>query len=602
MFKEIYTTLEKNFFNTLTKKLLGNILFVLMIQIAAMALFMHMHSNASEALTQLNLPPEVSAKVMDAVSGGYYLTLTFMLIASAAMIVMFIFFMYLIVKPIRRMAAIFMEMGKGGSDLSIEMPLLTYDEMRDLAHGYNLFMMKLRKLMLKIRMLSISIGVQSAQVVRNTNRTFEEVNNQTELSEQIFNVSTRSVESVQTVRGHSETISSAAQENLDKARKSKDEMETLTGNMDAISGMLGEFQSTVTNLTHKSETIKEIVSLIVDISDQTNLLALNAAIEAARAGEAGRGFAVVADEVRKLAERVKSATEEISGNINEMIGEVKHTSEQTTKINEYIVGTKAVVDDTSQSFLNMVTDFETTGYGLAEISSSMDEFTSNNSEIHNNITAIKDAAYLVNHMMQESQQNTNSLNTHIEEIQDNVAKFKIGMGHMETILDAAKTYKQQFEGILTDMSNQGVDVFDKNYRQIPDSFPTKYNTKYDGKVEKIFQPMYDKLVNMVNGSIFALCVDVNGYAPTHNSRFSGKCTGNKENDTIHSRDKRIFNDHAGIRAAKNTSDFLIQTYSRDTGEVINDISVPIYVKGQHWGALRVGFTPESIINEAKKII
>ncbi len=602
MIKELYTALEKNVFNTLTKKLLGNILFVVMIQLAAMALFIHMRADTAQAITSLGLSPEVTEKVIAASTDGFWLTLFFMFTAACALLVILAFFIFMIVKPIKKMAQIFKEIGEGGSDLSIEMPLLTYDEMRDLAYGYNLFMMKLRKLMLKIRMLSISIGVESAQVVRNTGKTFQEVNNQTELSEIIYNVSERSTNSVDTVRGHSSAISTAARENLEKAKKSKTEMEALTTNMDAISNMLGEFQSTVGNLTKKSETIRDIVSLIEDISDQTNLLALNAAIEAAIAGEAGRGFAVVADEVRKLAERVKSATEEISANINQMIGEVRHTSEQTDTINEYIVGTKQVVHNTSSSFMNMVTDFESTGHGIEEISSSLDEFTENNHEIHNNITAIKDAAYLVNHMMQESQQNTIALNNHIEDIQDNVAKFKIGMGHMENILDTAKSYKVRFETVLTDLAKQGVDVFDKGYKQISGTNPPKYNTKYDSKVEGVFQPMYDKIVSDVTGAIFSLCVDVNGYAPTHNSKYSAKLTGNTEKDTVSSRDKRIFNDHTGLRAAQNTSDFLIQTYTRDTGEVVNDISVPLFVNNKHWGALRIGFNPQAVIDAAKKII
>ncbi len=602
MFMKIYKALEKEVFNSLAKKLLGNILFVTTIQVIAIISFMSYKNNIIEKVSALNIDPALKQQIIEVCSHGYGLALSAMFLTILALFFILGFFYILIVHPIRRMALLFKEIGTGGNDLSTDMPLLTYDEMRDLAEGYNLFMLKLRKLILKIRMISISIGVESAQVVHNTNRTFVEVNNQTELSERIFEVSSRSTAAVESVRGHSTSISMAAEDNIAKAVNSKNEMEALTCNMDAISGMLGEFQNTVGNLTKNSETIRDIVSLIEDISDQTNLLALNAAIEAARAGEAGRGFAVVADEVRKLAERVKSATEEISSNINQMIGDVRHTSEQTEKINQYITDTKHVVDKTSSNFSNMVHDFEQTGHGIQEITASLDGFTDNNVEIHSNITAIKDAAYLVDHMMQESQKNTITLNAHIEDIQDNVAKFKIGMGEMEKILGIAENYKAKFEEILADLASKNVDVFDKQYRQIPNSFPAKYNTKYDSKVESLFQPLYDKALSEQSGIIFALCVDTNGYAPTHNRRFSAKPTGNREQDTIHSRDKRIFNDHTGLRAAKNTQTFLIQTYSRDTGEVVNDISMPIIVNGKHWGAFRIGFDPKTIIESAKKVL
>ncbi|MGE4266428.1 MAG: methyl-accepting chemotaxis protein [Deferribacterales bacterium] len=602
MFMQIYKSLEKSFFNTIARKLLGNILFVTSIQAIAIFSFMHYKNNIIEKITLMDIEPVLKQQILDACTHGFGTALFLMVLTIVALFFILAFFYILIVHPIKRMALLFKEMGMGGNDLSTDMPLLTYDEMRDLAEGYNLFMMKLRKLILKIRMISISIGVESAQVVHNTDRTFVEVNNQTELSERIYEVSSRSTDAVETVRGHSSSISQAAEDNIAKAVSSKNEMETLTCNMDAISGMLGEFQQTVGNLTKNSETIREIVSLIEDISDQTNLLALNAAIEAARAGEAGRGFAVVADEVRKLAERVKSATEEISSNINQMIGEVRHTSDQTNKINQYINETKNVVDKTSTNFATMVQDFEQTGHGIQEITASLDSFTDNNVEIHTNITAIKDAAYLVDHMMHESHKNTLTLNSHIEDIQDNVAKFKIGMGEMEKILQLGETYKAKFESVLKELADKGIDIFDKQYKQIPNVFPAKYSTKYDSKVESLFQPLYDKVLTEQSGIIFALCVDVNGYAPTHNRKYSAKPTGNKEADTAHSRDKRIFNDHTGLRAAQSTQPFLIQTYSRDTGEVINDISMPIVVSNKHWGAFRIGFDPHSIIESAKKVL
>ncbi len=84
---------------------------------------------------------------------------------------------------------------------------------------------------------------------------------------------------------------------------------------------------------------------------------------------------------------------------------------------------------------------------------------------------------------------------------------------------------------------------------------------------------------------------MNGYAPTHNSKFSQPLTGDHEVDLLASRDKRMFNDPAGGRAARNRETFLLQTYMRDTGEVLSDLSLPILVDGKHWGGLRVGFDP-----------
>ena len=97
-----------------------------------------------------------------------------------------------------------------------------------------------------------------------------------------------------------------------------------------------------------------------------------------------------------------------------------------------------------------------------------------------------------------------------------------------------------------------------------------------------------------------LCVDANGYAGTHNKRFSQPLTGDYEHDLLHSRDKRIFDDPTGIRCARNTNPFLLQTYARDTGEVLSDLALPIYVDDRHWGNVRLGFNPQVLLDEDKE--
>ena len=89
--------------------------------------------------------------------------------------------------------------------------------------------------------------------------------------------------------------------------------------------------------------------------------------------------------------------------------------------------------------------------------------------------------------------------------------------------------------------------------------------------------------------MYALAVDNKGYAPAHNKIFSKAPTGVYEKDLAGCRNKRIFDDPVGQKLARNTLPCLFQTYLRDTGEVINDLSMPVTVNGRHWGAVRVGF-------------
>ena len=108
-----------------------------------------------------------------------------------------------------------------------------------------------------------------------------------------------------------------------------------------------------------------------------------------------------------------------------------------------------------------------------------------------------------------------------------------------------------------------------------------------------------EMVADLKGTTYCLCVDVNGYAGTHNSRFSQPLSGDYGTDLINSRDKRIFDDPTGKRSARNTNPFLLQTYARDTGEVMSDLALPIFVKERHWGAVRLGFDPVILLAQDK---
>ena len=147
------------------------------------------------------------------------------------------------------------------------------------------------------------------------------------------------------------------------------------------------------------------------------------------------------------------------------------------------------------------------------------------------------------------------------------------------------------------MVTRGNEVFDQQYRPVPGTSPQKFKTSYDDEFARVMQPLCDRLSESVRGGIFAICVDANGYAPTHNSKYSHPPVGKPEIDVAASRDKRIFDDPTGLRAARNSQPFLLQTYVRDTGELLNDLSMPVRVQGRHWGALRVGFDPKGLMGE-----
>ena len=132
-------------------------------------------------------------------------------------------------------------------------------------------------------------------------------------------------------------------------------------------------------------------------------------------------------------------------------------------------------------------------------------------------------------------------------------------------------------------------MFDRNYKAIPNTNPAKHSTQFDDFTDQVLPEVQEALLVALPQLVYAGAVDNNGYFPTHNKKFSQPLTGDYDVDLVNNRTKRIFSDRTGKRCGANTKPFLLQTYKRDTGEVMHDLSVPIYVNGRHWGGFRVGY-------------
>ena len=146
-----------------------------------------------------------------------------------------------------------------------------------------------------------------------------------------------------------------------------------------------------------------------------------------------------------------------------------------------------------------------------------------------------------------------------------------------------------FEQSISDKTISREQLFNFSYQKIANTNPQKYQTSFDRFTDKVLPNIQEPLLNQHAEMIYAGAVDVNGYFPTHNKCFSKPLTGNYEQDMANNRTKRIFDDPTGSRCGSNKLKFLLQTYKRDTGEIMHDVSSPIFVNGQHWGGFRIGF-------------
>lgn len=134
-------------------------------------------------------------------------------------------------------------------------------------------------------------------------------------------------------------------------------------------------------------------------------------------------------------------------------------------------------------------------------------------------------------------------------------------------------------------------LFSALYYPIANTHPPKFNTDWDRLSDRDVLPLEEATLSRSPAIVFAVLVDRNGYLPTHNQRFSQPLTGNTAVDLVNNRTKIMFMDRTGLAAARNTTAFLVQRYQRDTGESMADLSVPLFVRGLHFGAIRIGFRP-----------
>jgi HAMP domain-containing protein len=167
----------------------------------------------------------------------------------------------------------------------------------------------------------------------------------------------------------------------------------------------------------------------------------------------------------------------------------------------------------------------------------------------------------------------------------------------------ARQYGDLLESAIDSGALSVTDLFDRNYVLIKGyewGKSPKYHSRFDSVTDRLVPKLLDQYLDDKD-FVFAIGVDDSGYIPTHNSKYSQPVTGVPEKDLLGNRSKRIANYGEGLAAAKNLEPSLLQVYKRNTGETMWDVSSPIFVKGKHWGALRVGVSMVRI-DEAQRTL
>ncbi|MCL6264304.1 methyl-accepting chemotaxis protein [Craterilacuibacter sp. RT1T] len=281
------------------------------------------------------------------------------------------------------------EMAGGEADLTRKLTVDGHDEISQTAQAFNRFTEQLGQLFAQLRS-------EAAEVVGGVANASSRVSEVTAGASQIAEVSTANAATLEQLGVSISLIADGAYQADSLVKATGQELESCADGIHALSddmentlGSVRSLEIMLAGLDRRSQEISGITSVIRDIADQTNLLALNAAIEAARAGEQGRGFAVVADEVRKLAERTASATQEISSKVGAIRDEAKRAVDD-------VQGTVRVVDQSSVRTEEAAASIQNVRDSMRQLLQRMSEISSSTNEQHHASGAISQSTEAIN--------------------------------------------------------------------------------------------------------------------------------------------------------------------------------------------------------------
>jgi methyl-accepting chemotaxis protein len=345
---------------------------------------------------------------------NYTITLTLIAIIAAAVVVFFV--LTIIVKPINKVTETLKDISEGEGDLTRTIPVKGSDEITDLSRYFNKTLEKIKNLIIIIKkqvVILFDTGNELASNMSQTTAAINEINeNIHTIKERIINQSASVTETGQTMQQITQNInklndhveaqsasvaqsSSSIEEMLANIKsvtstliKNDESMRELMGTSEAGRRSLENVSSDIQEISRESEGLLQINSVINNIASQTNLLSMNAAIEAAHAGEAGKGFAVVADEIRKLAES---------------------SSEQSKIIGTVLKKMKESIDKITVSTSGVLTEFE---------------------QIHSGVKLVSDQEDSILHAMEEQNEGSKQILEAVQQLNEITQQVKNGSTEM----------------------------------------------------------------------------------------------------------------------------------------------------------------------------
>lgn len=378
------------------------------------------------------------------------------------------------------------------------------------------------------------------------------------------------------------TAAKAGTSSSEHADLAKQAIEENVKSIELLSENVSTWADTNRALSTATDRIDKIILVINEIAGQTNLLALNAAIEAARAGEQGRGFAVVADEVRKLADKTASATKEIG----DMIKDVKEKADNSLTTMDATLG--QVVDNIGRSkhaedsLKKIAVEIRQTVDMIHQIATASEEQAQVSEDVLQNMEKVSGYAADAKDLAKTISSSGDSVASYALSLYSQLCSVKkdaVDNVMEESLRSFSATLCMLMEGAVQQNKLDAAALFDDQYAKTdePDKYTTRANRYFEAEVLPLLKTwsQSDKRITYV------VAMDKNGYMPTH---------------TNPARAKVMMQDPISLAGAR-TDTITGQAFRRPIaagGELVVDIAVPLVIAKRQWGCLRIGYLPDMV--------
>ena len=348
----------------------------------------------------------------------------------------------------------------------------------------------------------------------------------------------------------------------------------------AVEGVGNEVGAVVATLRDVSGAALSITQVAL----QTRLVAFNASVEAKRAGDAGRGFGVVADAVKALAGEVELSSKEIMRTVGlldtriEALARSIRFDAQREEQGEFHTALAEV-----QKAVARVTEAASSSRGIC-------------GGLGQQMSALGGEMGQTGQALAAAMKRSETFLTSSEQLIELVAEC--GIETEDTpFINAVMDTAHEIEALLTAAVQGGrismAQLFDEAYKPMPNTQPQQHTAAFNALTDELFPPVQERTLESHPKIVFCLAADRNGYISTHNRKYNQRQRGDLAWDSANSRWRRIFDDRTGLASARNKRPFLLQTYRRDMGGgnfvVMKEAAAPITVQGRHWGGVRLAF-------------